>query len=218
MDINNFTTDRDLTSEPLNDEEKAFLTENAADLSDDLAKHYGIDNSPKVPDPVVRGKKEEPAPATTTPPTTTTKEGEEEDDDDPKVIASKAAAAAVEPLKKQMEATSSQLQEQRDIIEVDEFIKTSADKYPMAGKYRDAMLRYMKVYTNVPADGVFAIVAKDDLIRIGAQKERQAASKANGTRVPTNSGRPQEKGKKDWGSATPEEVAAKRAEVLGRPQ
>lgn len=219
MDINNFTTDRDLTAEPLKDEEKTFLTENATDLSDDLAKHYGIDNAPKVPDPVVRGKKEEspaPTPPTNTPPVV--KDEDDDDDDDPKAQVNKAVAAAIDPIKKQFETQNQQLQEQRDITDVNDFIASNAEKYPIAGKFRDHMLRYMKAYPNVPVDGVFKIVAGDELMRMGAQKERQASSKANGTRIQNSQGRPQEKGKKDWGNATPEEMAAKRAEVLNRPQ
>jgi hypothetical protein len=92
---------------------------------------------------------------------------------------------------------------------------------PEVGKYRNAMLTYMKdpAYAKIPAKNIFNIVAGNDLIKLGAQKEREAAAKANGTRIESNSGRPGDNGgaKKDWGNASKEEMAAKRAEVFGRP-
>ena len=195
-------------------EEKTFLEEHKTELDDDTAKKFGIDNSPVIPDPTPRGG---------TPPADGGKggdgnppkdgDGEGDDDDDPetKKKISKMVDAQVAPIRQQ-------LQEQKDIAEVDNFVRANADKYPIAGKYRDAMLRYMKVYTNVPAEGVFKIVAGDELIRIGAQLERKASEKANGTRVSSNSARPAGgAGKKDWGTASTDDFKAKKQEILGRP-
>jgi hypothetical protein len=200
-------------------EEKTFLETNKADLDDEIAAKFGIDTTPTVPDPVVRGAKVDEGGDDKNKGKAILEPTDDEDDDLLEPEAKKKIASevqkATEPIRQQFEQQSKQLQEQRDIAEVDNYIRN--DKTGVAIKYRDAMLKYMKVYTQVPADGVFRIVAGDELMRIGAKKEREASEKARGTRVQTNSARPSGSAKKDWGTASKEDYMAKRAEVLGRP-
>lgn len=214
MNLDDIIGDTTKTSENLSAEEKTFLTDNKDNLTDEDAKRFGIDVTPVVPDPATRGG----APADDKPKVDADgKPIVEGDDDTPpedKVRINKMVSAQVDPIRQQ-------LQTQNDTIEVDGFLRSNAEKFPVRGgiySYRDAMLKYMKVYTNVPAAGVFAIVAQDELMRMGAVKEREAAAKAGGTRVDASSARPAgDKGKKDWGAVSQEDFKAEKARVLGRP-
>jgi len=191
------------TPEALSGEQKTFLTEHAAELEDDVATKYGITKPEKKIEPEVRPGEE---------PVVPPKKDEEEIDPDDEARISKLVDKKVAPLQ-------AQLVQRTNEAEADTFLRSpeTLKKYPDASKYREAMLKYMNhpAYSRIPASNVFRIVAGDDLVKLGAQREREAAIKVKGTQVNSSSARvPQ--GQKDWGNASREEFEAKRAEVLGR--
>lgn len=212
MNLDDIIGNAEKTSETISTDEKTFLTENKDNLTDEDAKRFGIDITPVVPDPATRGG------APVDDKLKVDADGKpivEDDEDNPEDVKkiNKMVSAQVDPIRQQM-------QTQNDVLEVDGFLRGNAEKYPVRGgiyTYREPMLKYMKVYTNVPADAVFRIVAGDELMRIGAVREREAAVKAGGTRITSSSVRTADKGKKDWGAASAEDFKAKKAEVLGRP-
>lgn len=206
MDINEIVSNQELTAETLTEEQKTALTENAADLSDDDAKRFGIEKPAPAPiKPEVRSMFE------SAPGKKKAEEDEEMDPEDEEKI-NKVVHRIVAPLQQaSLDAQNS--------IEVDAFIRENSEKYPMAGKFRATMLEYMKhpAYSRIPASNIFNIVAGAELVKLGAQREREASAKARGTQVRSSSSRPASGQGKDWGSASKEEFEAKRMEILGRP-
>jgi hypothetical protein len=193
----------------LTDEKREFLETHIDELDEETATKFGITKPPQKIEPEVRGgeggevkKKEE-------------GKGDEEEEEilpeDKKVI--------TKVVSEQLSPVQEQLRESQNIIEVDTFIRENADKIPNVGKYRSAMLTYMNhpAYAKIPAKNVFRVVAGDDLIKLGAQREREAAAKASGTQVQSSTARPTNSGEKNWATATKEEFLAKKAEVLGHP-
>lgn len=194
------------TPEALSTEQKTFLTDHAEELEDEVATKYGIEKPVKEIKPESRPNFDSPTP----PP----KDDDAEDDPEDVKRVNRIVAKTITPLQQQ-------LRDSQDQLEVDTFIRDSATKIPDIGKYRSAMLTYMKdpAYAKIPAKNIFNIVAGGDLMKLGAKAEREAANKAGGTRVNSNSARPASGGGqgKDWGNVSKEEMAAKRAEVFGRP-
>lgn len=182
------------TKEPdqLTEDEKSFLNDNKDQLGEDVAKKYGID---KTPEPIV--------------PQTRFQDQQKDDDgedgdidpDDEKTIS---------------KVVDKKLRQQQDQAELNAFIVEN----PEFSKYKTAIETYMKhpTYNNIPVANIAAIVAHKDLMKLGAQKEREAQKRASDTKNNVNnSSRADTKKGTDWGSASPEAVAQKRAEVLGRP-
>jgi hypothetical protein len=208
MDLDNI-----ITKDPaqLTDEEKTFLTDNAAELEDEVATKYGVTKpSPAPINPEVRG-----GPPESEKPKEDAGGGKSDDDDEEDEIRklSKSVDEKLNPIQQR-------LRESEDILEVDTFIRQNESKIPNVGKYRDAILTYMKnpAYAKIPAKNIFNIVAGDDLIKLGAQKEREAADRARNTQIQSSGGRATEidGSKKDWSTATKEEYEAERVKVLGR--
>lgn len=115
---------------------------------------------------------------------------------------------------KQLESQRAELQKMKDEAEVSSYI---ADN-PQLKPYRAAILKYMShpAYSNIPVKNIAAIVAADKLIKIGAQKEREAQEKVRETQV--NKGatvRKQTDQGIDWSKATPEEVQAQLRKIRG---
>jgi hypothetical protein len=198
------------TPDKLSPEQKTYLTDHAAELDDEVATKYGVTKpAPKI-EPEVRGGDEDPEKDKGK-----KKAGEEDDETDP---------ADEEKINKMIEKRVAPLQQQltqrTNEAEVDSFLNNGniQTKYPGAGKFREAMIKYMNhpAYAKIPAANVFRIVAGDDLMKMGAAAEREAQTKTKGSQVRASSARVPA-GQKDWGSATKEEFEAKRAEVFGRP-
>lgn len=87
---------------------------------------------------------------------------------------------------------------------------------PEFAKFKPAILKYMEhpAYKNIPAHNIAKIVAGDNLMKLGAQKEREAQKKAketegNGTTVRKTTT------PVDWTSASKDDYEAQRAKVLG---
>jgi len=192
--------------EELSDGQKAFLEENKDNLTDEQAAKFGIEKEQEeeqvnldeiVPETRTEIEKQKER---------IRKEEEEIDPDDEATI-SRVLEKKVGPLEKELRAT-------KDQIEVDAFIRDN----PEYAKYRGVALKYMAnpAYSNIPAHNIMAIVASKDLQKLGAQKEREAAENAKKTRGGGSSFRKPGGGGIDWSKASAEEVAAKKAEILGR--
>jgi hypothetical protein len=200
--------------EELNDDQKAFIRDNADSLDDDQketykevleAKEEEDEEDVEVPDPEERSpkKKDEDAP----PPKNEEDEGDDLDED------KKINKVVDEKLKPLSEALS-EVQRLKDEKEVDSFIRVK----PEFEKYRDSMVKYIShpAYKNIPVHNIAAIVASKDLLKMGAKKERDAAQKAKETQ---GGGAPVRKpvGQKiDWLNAPIEDFEAQKAKVLGR--
>lgn len=204
--IETFTGEEAPAVDALSDEQKTFLNEHKEELDDEVADKYGIDKSaaPYIPEAPAAPEKKETKP-----------KEEETDDDDLEEEDQKKIGKLV---RKEMEPVNKELKEARTITAVDAFIRETAEKIPSAAKYRDAMLTTSKIpgYENLKPQELFRICAGDELMRIGAAKERAASKRATATQVQNSGGRPAGGGKKDYNSMTKEEFAAEKARVLGR--
>lgn len=208
MKPEDFAIDRDLTAKPLSQEEQEFLTANSDNLTEEQAEHYGIEKAAAPYVPQAPKTPKEPKPG----------EGGDDDEDfdeeDEKKFG-KLFDKKVAPIIKQTT-------EQARVMSVNNYIQSISSDIPTAGKYKDAMLQTMAIpgYGHMKPEEVFRIVAGNELMRIGAKKEREAQARANGTMnrgsAPARPSNPAGGGK-DWSKASAEEIAQKKAEVLGRP-
>jgi hypothetical protein len=100
--------------------------------------------------------------------------------------------------------------EERDAkAEVKEFLNTDPQgKY--FKKYEDKILKWSRHpnRANVPLRTIALELAGNDLLKIGAELEREAQKKADESKAGGGSARATEGGKKDWSNATPAEVEA----------
>lgn len=114
---------------------------------------------------------------------------------------------------KQLDPVQKRLEEQSNLIETTNFIAANPDY----SKYRESIIKHMNhpAYRNIPVDRIAKMVAGDDLIKIGAQREREAAQKAASTKAGGSSARIQPSGK-DWLTASKDDFEAQKAAVLGR--
>jgi len=129
----------------------------------------------------------------------------EVDPDDEKTIA-KLVTKQLDPVQKRLE-------QQSNLIEATDFIASNPD----FSKYKDAIIKHMNhpAYKNIPVDRIAKMIAGDDLIKIGAAREREAVAKVALTKGGGSSSR-MAPGGKNWSTATKEEFEAQRASVLGR--
>jgi len=200
----------EVAPDDLSDEQKTFLADNVDDLTDEQAETFGLKKSPPPPvEPEVRSKPPEKKPEDddTLPPLP-----DEIDPEDAKTIGA-VVDRRLKPLQDEMQRQTATVKERADVTEVDNFIREN----PQFDKYRGKMLTYMKhpAYSNIPAQNIARIVAGDDLVKMGAEKEREAAGKANESRGIGSSARQSKGGGKDWLKASKEEFDKQRAEVMG---
>jgi hypothetical protein len=207
------------TAEDLSTEQKTFLEEHKADLEPDVAEKYGIVQDPIIP-PVAGGEQkteeEKKAEADAAAAAAAAKAGKnddtEPDPEDVKVI-EKVVAKIVGPIKAKAEAQQ---------IETD--LQSEFGKHPEYKPYEKQIRAFVThpnrigfIQNGLPVSSVVIEAIAPYLQKIGAQKERDAAAAAASSQGGGNSVRPAGGGQiKDWGKATAEEVAAKKAEVLGR--
>lgn len=200
----------------LTDDQKTFLEENKGDLTPEQAEKFGItqeDDGDKGDEeeededfePETRGGK----PAAKT----SKKEdaGDEGDDDvDPEdektigKVVNKKLGPVAEALR--------EVQSIKDQNEVNRFIRLN----PEYAKYEEKALKYMAhdAYKNVPVKNIMAIVAAGDLQKLGAKKEREAASKVRETKTGGAQVRKQGEGKVDWANMSKEDFDKEKARVL----
>ncbi len=191
----------EVAPDDLSDEQKTFLEENKADLSDEQAEKFGLEKEeePEDVEPETRTK------STEKPKDEKPEEEEEDVDPDDKATISKVVDEKLDQVTKDVRDT-------KDQIEVDAYIRDN----PEYAKYRPLALKYMKnpAYNNIPARNIIAIVAGADQQKIGAKKEREATAKVKETQGGGTSARKPKAGEIDWGTATPKEIAAKKAEII----
>ena len=193
------------TPDSLSEEQKTFLEEHKSELEPDVAEKYGIELDPIEP---VINKKEDPA----TPP----KEGDDGDDgepdpDDVKVI-EKVARKIMAPAVAQAEA-----------MRIETELQAELGKHPEYKPYEKQIRTFVNhenrigfIKNGLPVSSVVLEAIAPHLQKIGAQKERDAAAAAAASHGGGSSARPVAQPTKNWSNASKEEVAAKRAEVLGQ--
>jgi len=132
--------------------------------------------------------------------------GEDIDPDDVKTV-----GAIVE---KQTAPLKKALQEQQDMAEIGEFV----GDHPEYAKYKRTIFKYLQhpAYINIPVKNIAAMVASGDLIRLGAEKEREAQSKADATRSGGDVVRKSGGGETDWSRASIADFEAQKRIILGQ--
>lgn len=196
----------------LSEDQTKFLNDNADTLTDEQKETFKSVLTPKEEEeeeidldkiePEVRGTK----PKQEADP----KKGDDDDEIDPddektiSKVVKKELGEVTEALK--------QLNQLKDANEVDSLIRNA----PEYSKYREVALKYMAhpAYANVPAKNIMAIVASNDLQKLGAQKEREAQKKAADTKGGGGQSRTPTTGKFDWSTASKEEFEAEKLRVM----
>lgn len=207
------------SADQLSEEQKTFLEEHKAELSDEQATKFGVTKEPEEIKPEVRGATPA-APVVQDDGKGKKKDGEGEGEDeeiDPETekLVQRVVGKQLTPLQDQIKKQQEEIQAQKDKVEIDAYIAANPD----FAKYRKGIEAYAQhpAYKNVPIANIATIVASKDLMKIGAQKEREAAEAAARSKGGGSSARPSGSSGKDWANASPEEVAAKRNEIMGIP-
>ena len=195
----------------LTDEQKTTLEEKKADLTPEQAEKFGIELEEKEPEDIdpkkVKIKTRTPEPK---------KKGEPEptgDDDEVDPEDKKTISKIVDDKLTDFTGKLDEVQKVKDQQEVSDFV---ADR-PEFKPYRGVMLKYLAhpAYKNIPVENIAKIVAGEDLQKLGAKKEREAAEKAKATQDSGTTVRKPSKGKTDWQTASKEEFEKKKNEVMG---
>lgn len=191
--------------EELTDEQTTFLNENVENLTDEQKETFKDS---------IKEQEELPINIDEINPETRTKVKKQPKSDEEEEVDPEDAAAIGKVVDGKLEQVSKDMRDTKDQVEVDSFIRDN----PEYSKYRAVALKYMKnsAYNNIPASNIIAMVSAKDQQKIGAKKEREATAKAKATQSAGNSVRKPESGGFDWAKATPEEMEAKKNEVLGR--
>lgn len=116
-------------------------------------------------------------------------------------------------VEKQTAGVRKQLQDTADRLEVDAFVQEK----PEFAKYKPVILKYLQhpVYNQIPVKNIAAMVAMNDLVKMGAKQEREAQAKANATKGGGTSVRqPQGGGQVEWSTVPKETFEAQKRRVL----
>jgi len=138
--------------------------------------------------------------------------GEDIDPEDIKTIGTIVA--------KQTESIKNQLQDTKIKLEVDSFLQ----ERPEFLKYKQTILKYVdyvdkdgsKPFSRMTIKNLAVIASADDLLKIGAQKEREAQAKVSATKTPGTGARTTGDSATDWLKAPKNDFEAKKREVLQR--
>lgn len=116
-------------------------------------------------------------------------------------------------VEKQTASVKQRLQDQQDQLEVDSYLKDN----PQLNKYRGVILKHMKhsAYSKIPVKNIAAMVASEDLMKMGAKAERDAQAKADATKTKGQTARKPKGGAMDWDKASPETVEEQISKVKG---
>jgi hypothetical protein len=202
----------ELTPDQLSDDQKAFIKDNVGELSDEQKETFKevieAEEEPEDIDPekvkiktrteVKEEKKEEP-------------EIDEEDEIDPED--KKNIGKVVDDKLTDFTGKLDEVQKVKDQQEVSDFVTDNPEFKP----YKGVMLKYLAhpAYKNIPVENIAKIVAGEDLQKIGAKKEREAAEKAKGTQDTGTTVRKPTGGKVDWHTASQEAFQAQKDKVMG---
>jgi len=203
----------EIAPQDLSDSQKSFILDNADDLSDEQKDTYKevLETKEEEIDPDkievktrVEEKEEGEKKETT---------DEEEDEIDPEDR--KNIGKIVKEELEDFRGTQSEVQELKDQREVDNYISNN----PTFKPYKAVILKHLAhpAYRNVPVDRIAVMVAGEDLQKIGARKEREAAARARATKDAGNTARTQSGGNDDWITASKEAFERKKNEVMGIP-
>ncbi len=198
----------------LNDDQKTFLRDNVGELSDEQKETYkeiieSEDEKEEInPDDVeietrTETKEEE------------KKEPKSDDDEDIDPEDEKTISKVVSKELEDFRGAIDDVQKIRDEQEVGVFINNNPDFKP----YRAVILKHLAhpAYKNIPVNRIAIMVAGDDLQKIGARKEREAAARANATKDTGATARTSEGKDTDWAAASKEAFEKKKNEVMGIP-
>jgi len=202
----------ELSPDQLSDDQKAFIKDNVGELTDEQKETFKevieAEKEPEDIDPKkVKIKTRTPEPK---------KKGEPEptgDDDEVDPEDKKTISKIVDDKLTDFTGKLDEVQKVKDQQEVSDFV---ADR-PEFKPYRGVMLKYLAhpAYKNIPVENIAKIVAGEDLQKLGAKKEREAAEKAKATQDSGTTVRKPSKGKTDWQTASKEEFEKKKNEVMG---
>lgn len=177
-------------NEEIIEESPEVPAENEPEVVEDSEESFNVDDL----EIETREKKEEPVDY-----------GEDIDEDDVKTIGT--------IVEKQTAGVKKALQDAQDRLEVDSFVQ---DK-PEFAKYKPAILKYLQhpVYSKIPVKNIAAMVASNDLVKLGAKKEREAQAKAESTKGTGNPVRKADGGITDWSRVSRDEFESQKRRVLG---
>lgn len=201
----------EVAPDEMSDEQKSFIQENADNLTDEQKETFKsvleTEEKPEDIDPEkveiktrTEVKEEEP------------EEGEEEDVEvDPED--KKTIGKVVDEKIHDFQGKLSEVDKLKDQQEVTEFVGENPEFKP----YKGVMLKYLAhpAYRNIPVENIARIVAGDDLQKLGAKKEREAAAKAKSTQDKGTTTRKPQSGRTDWLEASKEDFERKKNEVMG---
>lgn len=173
---------------------------------DEDVKEEVEETETETPDDVVKEKEEELKIETRNLDEEKIDYGEDIDPDDIKTIGS--------IVDKKTAQVKKQLQETQDRLEVDSFVS----EHPEFAKYKPTIMKYIQhpVYNKIPVKNIASMVAANDLIKLGAQKEREAQAKADSTKTAGSPVRREGGSTTDWTKASKDEFEAQRRRVLGQ--
>lgn len=131
--------------------------------------------------------------------------GEDVDPEDAKTIG--------RVVEKHRERDRQELQNIKDEIEVNGFIQGR----PEFEKYKPVIMKYLKhpAYSNIPVKNIASMVAANDLMKLGAKKEREAQKTADATRTKGTPARKPSGASTDWSTAPKEAVEEQIRRVKG---
>jgi hypothetical protein len=132
--------------------------------------------------------------------------GEDIDQEDIKVIGS--------IVEKQTAGVKKQLQETQDRLEVEAFIS----ERPEFAKYKPTIIKYLQhqAYNMIPFKNIASMVAANDLMKLGAIKERETQAKADATKAPGTTARKPGGTATDWLKAPKDDFESQKRRVLGQ--
>ena len=200
----NLTDILEIDPTALDESQKTFLEDNKSDLTPEQAVKFNIKQDVIIEDfePETRRA----------PSSTTIKKDDEGDDSDIDEEDERTISKIVEKKLAPMSETMTRIQKLEDEKDIDSFLSSKPEYLP----YRANILKHVahSAYQNIPVHNIAAMLAAKDMMKIGAEKEREAQRKIKET---GGNGFPARKfsGGIDWGTATAEQMAAKRAEVMG---
>jgi len=192
-----FDIDEVLSKEPtsISPEEKSYLGSNISQMTSYERTRFGFDTPTTPTSPTAS------TPTNTTSPTA----GEDDLADEDKQKIGKLVSSYTEPL----------AQANKQLKQENEMLSLFQDN-PDAKIYRDKIKEQLALHPTIGVKQALTLAMGDDLLVLGARKEREAQRKANST-LPVGNGYSGSVDKpKDWANMSDEEFMKERNKVLGR--
>jgi len=201
----------EVAPDELSKEQTTYLRENADDLSDEQKETFKEVIEAEEEEEVIDLEKVKIETRRKEQEKKKSKDGEEDEEEE---VDPEDEVAIGKVVDKKTAELKKQILDQSNVVEVDALIRDN----PELNKYRGVILKHMEhpSYSNIPARNIAAMVSSEDQQKIGAKKERDAAKKAKETQGGGSSARKTKGGEIDWANASPDQVAAKKQEILDR--